>query len=217
GVGCDRLVLDDVVGEGKAALHLRHGGRVVGSEKRSMLDLVKLDRAQFAAWAAPSAANGGYRFDYWALPTSDDRAAALAVATDAMNDAPHGELEIEREPIAVEQLQKAERAAVELGMRGHFVAALTDSGEIAGYSNVFIFPGSMPMASVGATAVVAAHRGHGLGLRLKADLTLRLLELEPHMTSIETWNNGENEPMLRVNRMLGYELADEWNGFQYDL
>ena len=216
-LGCDRLVLDDVANAHNAALHLRHGARVVGSEKRSMLDLTKLDRAQFAAWAAPSDANGGYRLDYWATPTSDDRAAALATASDAMNDAPHGDLEIERDPIDVEQQQEAERAAMGLGMRGHFLAALTASGEIAGYSTVFIFPGEMPMASVGATAVVAAHRGHGLGLRLKADLTLRLLELEPHMTSIETWNNEENEPMLRVNRMLGYELADEWNGFQYDL
>jgi GNAT superfamily N-acetyltransferase len=87
----------------------------------------------------------------------------------------------------------------------------------AGFSNVNVFPGVMPMAGVGSTAVVAAHRGRGLGLRLKADLTLRLLEREGHLTSFETWNNEDNEPMLRVNRLLGYTLADEWNAFQYDL
>jgi len=215
--GCDRLVLDDPATDRNTALHLRHGARVVGSEKRSMLDLGTLDREQFTAWAAPSPANAGYRFEYWTEPTPDRLAAALAVARDAMNDAPHGDLEIERAPVDVEQQKQAELFSTSLGLRGHVVAALGPSGEIAGYSNVYVFPGVMPMASVGATAVVAAHRGHGLGLRLKADLTLRVLGLEPHLTSFETWNNEDNEPMLRVNRLLGYELADEWSGFQYDL
>ena len=217
GVGCDRLVLDDPATSRTTALHLRHGARVVGSEKRSMLDLKALDREQFAAWAAPSPANAGYRFEHWTEPTPDHLATALAVARDAMNDAPHGELQIEPAPFDPEQHREAERFAAALGVRGHVTAALATSGEIAGYSNVYVFPGAMPMASVGATAVVAAHRGHGLGLRLKADLTLRVLTLEPHLTSFETWNNDDNEPMLRVNRLLGYEFADQWNGFQYDL
>jgi GNAT superfamily N-acetyltransferase len=215
--GCDRLVLDHPSTDRYRALHLRHGARIVGSEKRSMLDLETLDREQFAAWAAPSAANAGYRFEHWTEPTPDRLVAALAVARDAMNDAPHGDLEIERAPVDVEQQKEAERFSTSLGIRGHLVAALTPSGEIAGYSSVYAFPGVMPMAGVGATAVVAAHRGHGLGLRLKADLTLHVLERETHLTSFETWNNEGNEPMLRINRLLGYELADEWNSFQYDL
>lgn len=216
-LGCDRLVLDDPATDRNTALHLRHGARVVGSEKRSMLDLTTLDREQFAAWAAPSPGNDGYRFEYWTEPTPDRLIAALAVARRAMNDAPHGDLQLESAPFDVEQQKQAELVSASLGMRGHVVAALAPSGEIAGYSNVYAFPGAMPMASVGGTAVVAAHRGHGLGLRLKADLTLRVLRLEPQLTSIETWNNEDNEPMLRVNRLLGYELADEWSGFQYDL
>lgn len=215
--GCDRLVLDDPASDRNAALHLRHGARVVGSDKRSMLDLKTLDREQFAKWAAPSPANDGYRFEYWTEPTPDHLAQAMAVARDAMNDAPHGALEIEHAPVDVEQQQAAERFAAALGIRGHVATAITAAGEIAGYSNVYAFPGVMPMASVGSTAVVTAHRGRGLGLRLKAALTLRVLDLEPHLTSFETWNNEDNEPMLRVNRLLGYELADVWSGFQYDL
>jgi RimJ/RimL family protein N-acetyltransferase len=215
--GCDRLVLDDPASERTTALHLRHGARVVGSEKRSMLDLAALDRDRFAAWAAPSAANADYRVAYWTEPTPDHFAAAFAVARDAMNDAPHGELEIERAPADLEQQRQGERFAAALGLRGHVLAAFAPSGEIAGFSSLHVFPGAMPMASVGSTAVVAAHRGRGLGLRLKADLTLRVLALEPRLTSLETWNDEANAPMLRVNRLLGYELADAWNTFQYEL
>lgn len=217
GIGCDRLVLDDPATDRNTALHLRHGARVVGREKRSMLDLKTLDHDRFAAWAAPSAANAGYRFEHWIEPTPDHLATPLAAARDAMSDAPHGDLQIEHAPVDVEQQKQAERFSASLGVRGYVAAALAPSGEIAGYSNVYVFPGVMPMASIRATAVVAAHRGHGLGLRLKAALTLRVLEREPHLTSFETWNDEDNEPMLRVNEVLGYELADRWRGFQYDL
>jgi GNAT superfamily N-acetyltransferase len=216
--GCDRLVLDDPTTDRNTALHLRLGAHVVGdgTERRSMLDLAAIDREQFAAWAAPSAANADYSFEHWIEPTPQDRVTALAVAREAMNDAPH-DLEIELPPVDVEQQRQAEIFAAAAGVRCHVVAAVTADGEIAGYSNVYVFPGVMPMGSVGSTAVVAAHRGHGLGLRLKADLTLRVGAQEPHLTSFDTWNNADNAPMLRVNRLLGYELADVWSIFQYDL
>ena len=50
------------------------------------------------------------------------------------------------------------------------------------------------------------HRGHGLGLRLKAANALRVMDELPNVTSVRTWNAASNEHMLAVNRQLGYTV-----------
>ena len=54
------------------------------------------------------------------------------------------------------------------------------------------------------TLVMREHRGHGLGLRMKAAGTLALMEGSPATTSVRTWNADDNAPMLAVNHALGF-------------
>jgi hypothetical protein len=96
------------------------------------------------------------------------------------------------------------------------VAAFTEDGEIAGMHETLVF-GDFRMADVGHTAVPAKFRGHGLGLRLKAVLSLALLDREPHVEVISTWNDADNLPMLRVNGTLGYVRTEAWSNWQFDL
>jgi RimJ/RimL family protein N-acetyltransferase len=51
------------------------------------------------------------------------------------------------------------------------------------------------------------HRGHGLGLWMKATMLQRVLAVRPEVTSIETGNADVNEHMLRINRRLGFRTA----------
>jgi GNAT superfamily N-acetyltransferase len=63
------------------------------------------------------------------------------------------------------------------------------------------------------TLVLREHRGHGLGLRLKAANALLLLDTLPAVKTIRTWNADDNAPMLSVNRALGYVVdgySREW-------
>jgi hypothetical protein len=63
------------------------------------------------------------------------------------------------------------------------------------------------------TLVMAEHRGHRLGLLIKA-ANLRALRRElPDVSWLCTWNAESNEPMLRVNRALGFHpvgRTTEW-------
>jgi GNAT superfamily N-acetyltransferase len=217
GHGCDRLVLDAPEAEGAAAFAEKHGGRLVGSDKRSMLDLRKLDRAQFEEWATPSADNAEYRSVRWADRAPEDLVASYVRARNAMDDAPHGDLELEVREGTVQEQREREAAAIRSGVSCHVLAAVAPDGSVAGFTQVFVSPGTFRMANIGDTAVVGAHRGHGLGLRLKAENTLWILDNVPHLDAIDTLNNEANEPMLRVNRQLGYEFADVWQGFQFEL
>jgi RimJ/RimL family protein N-acetyltransferase len=56
------------------------------------------------------------------------------------------------------------------------------------------------------TAVSRDHRGHRLGLLLKIEMMRWLAEDRPDVKTIETWNNADNEFMIRVNEALGYRL-----------
>ena len=63
------------------------------------------------------------------------------------------------------------------------------------------------------TLVLTEHRGHGLGLRLKAANVLRVMDELPQVTSVRTWNAASNTHMLAVNRRLGYVVdgySREW-------
>jgi hypothetical protein len=54
------------------------------------------------------------------------------------------------------------------------------------------------------TAVVRDHRGHRLGLLLKSGMNLWLADVEPQLSTVDTWNAESNDHMVAVNERLGY-------------
>ena len=56
------------------------------------------------------------------------------------------------------------------------------------------------------TSVVGAHRGHRLGLLLKADMLRWLAESEPRLATVDTFNAESNDHMVAVNERLGYRV-----------
>ena len=192
------------------------GGRMVDVERRAQVDLTEIDREQYKAWAAPSEKNAHYRIEAWAGPTPEHLLLPLVRAAQAMRDAPTGDLEIEHPAPDVDRRRRIERWFAAIGVRKHTIAAFTEDGTIAGLHGVFVVPGS-GTAEIGDTSVPAAFRGHGLGLRLKAAMSLRLLDSEPRIEVISTWNNVDNAPMLRVNDVLGFRTGEIWEQWQFDL
>ena len=64
------------------------------------------------------------------------------------------------------------------------------------------------------TSVVRAHRGHRLGLLLKADMMRWLAEAEPQLETLDTWNAESNDHMIGVNERLGYRVMGRELQFQ---
>jgi RimJ/RimL family protein N-acetyltransferase len=56
------------------------------------------------------------------------------------------------------------------------------------------------------TAVLAAHRGHGLGAWMKAANLQWLTADRPLVKRVQTSNAAENEHMLRVNDQVGFRV-----------
>ncbi len=86
------------------------------------------------------------------------------------------------------------------------VARHIESGDIVGFSELFVRKSDQESLFTSLTAVDRDHRGHALGKWLKADAILRGMERWPDATSIQTENAHSNAPMIGINREIGFEV-----------
>jgi GNAT superfamily N-acetyltransferase len=187
------------------------GGRRTGTERISLLELAEVDRADIGALAA--AEHPGYRLEAYTGALPDERVAAYAVAETAMNDAPHDDADLDAFVFTPGSVRADEAAAAERGEL-HRVLALDATDRIAGFTEVVAKPG---WSSQRDTAVVPAHRGHGLGLWLKAAMLVRLRTARPDVTALLTGNQESNRQMLAINDRLGFRTWAQVQEYQSDV
>jgi RimJ/RimL family protein N-acetyltransferase len=77
---------------------------------------------------------------------------------------------------------------------------------MAGLTQVFVDPAYPEWGHQGLTAVTRPHRGHRLGLLIKAAMLEWLAAEEPKLERVATDNAATNTYMIAVNEALGYEL-----------
>ena len=172
------------------------------------------DRAALAVIMAREGADDyaleGYVDD---MPTEwlDDR----AVLQQRMStDAPTDDLALEEEVWDVDRMrEKHERAGVRVRRIVESVARHVPLGRIVGFTKIAVSASEPELGYQQDTLVLTEHRGHALGLRLKAANVLRVMDELPAVRSVRTWNAASNEHMLAVNRSLGYVVdgySREW-------
>jgi mycothiol synthase len=156
-------------------------------------------------WLATGERAAGYSLVAYDVPCpSDDLARDFIHARHVMNDAPRYEGEAEA-TYTVEELLAVEAASIAADQRWWNLGVRHDpTGELVGISEVYL-PNKRPwIVFQGDTGVDPAHRGHGLGAWMKAVNHLRLRDEHPEVELVQTWNASSNEPMLRINRALGF-------------
>jgi GNAT superfamily N-acetyltransferase len=185
------------------------GQTVLRSEQRLPADRSGL----LEAVASPGAED--YRFESYVddMPEAwlDDR----AVLQQRMStDAPADDLEVEEEDWDAERLRASNARTRASGRRVvETVARHVPSGRLVGFTNVSVSAGEPDLGYQQDTLVMQEHRGHALGLRLKATNALLVMERLPDVTAIRTLNAASNDHMLAVNRRLGYVVdgySREW-------
>jgi GNAT superfamily N-acetyltransferase len=120
-------------------------------------------------------------------------------------DVPLGDLQLEEEDWDAERMRGEYDVLAAMGRRVvETVARHVPTGRLVGYTQVQVSPETPTLGYQQDTLVVREHRGHALGLRLKAANTLAVMEHLPELTAIRTWNADDNTHMLAVNQRLGY-------------
>lgn len=129
-------------------------------------------------------------------------------------DAPLDDLALEEEAWDADRLRETFARTLESGRRVvESVARHVPTGRLVAFTTIAVSAGSPDLGYQQDTLVLKEHRGHGLGLRLKAANALAVMDELPAVTSVRTWNAASNEHMLAVNRRLGYRVdgySREW-------
>ncbi len=131
----------------------------------------------------------------------------LVPLREAINDSP-GEGEFEA--YSPERIRGYERS-LELRRQTPYtiVARHRATGAPAGITMLCVHELRPAIAAQEDTSVLAAHRGHRLGLRMKLAM-LDWLRLErPDVESVDTWNAPGNAPMIAINEALGCRKVAE--------
>jgi predicted GNAT family acetyltransferase len=191
------------------------GGRNVSTVLAATLDLSEIDQDQYATWAAPSAHNAEYELLRWSGRCPEELAESYCAAQDAMHDQPAGEYAYEFARTEVEQMRADEERLTRYGAEHHVLAAVDGASQVAGFAEFVRYPDEPEAVDIWSTGVARHHRGHGLGLRLKAASTLWMRELNPAARLVGTANHEGNAAMLRINRTLGYQGAERWWTYEF--
>jgi GNAT superfamily N-acetyltransferase len=124
-------------------------------------------------------------------------------------------VEFEQEKWDVQRLRENETRAREQGRTVYTTVAVAPDGTLAAHTQAGVRGGDSDRAFQWDTLVLPEHRGHRLGLAVKAANMRALTAAHPGANRIDTWNAEQNGPMVAVNIDLGFEIieyAQEWQG-----
>ena len=159
-------------------------------------------RAEAEAVALPD-----YEVVSWIGPTPEEHRARVAELNRTLSaDAPTGELEWQEEVWDAERVRHSDELAHRTGYSVCTLAIHAATGDAAGFTLLHVHNAYPHRPEQWNTAVAAPHRGHRLGLLIKAVNLERLATANPDARYVVTWNAGENNHMLGINTRLGFRL-----------
>ncbi len=180
-----------------------------------MLYLDSLDHAGMAGQVrAATAGAAGYSVARLPGPTPPEHQDAVAAMYQVLNDAPQVSSSQQDEQWTAGRVAAEDQWHAARGNRVYAILARTGTNaQPAGLTRIVVRSAG-DLALQLETAVAAAHRGHRLGYLMKATMLSWLLEAEPQVRRISTFNTASNAHMIAVNAELGYIPVERWTFFE---
>lgn len=198
----------------------RHGFSLAQVNRVSVLEL-PVDAARLARFTDESRAAAGpdYRLHTWQDEIPEEWLDGFAMLETRMTtDAPNGDLDLDEDVWDADRV----RTLGEMHKRnrhGYLITAVehVPTGELAGHTMFLYRIEDRPYAFQWDTIVLRAHRGHRLGMLLKAVNLAELARVRPKTERIHTFNAEENEHMLAINVALGFRPSGGAAAYQRSL
>ncbi|MGH8876057.1 MAG: GNAT family N-acetyltransferase [Stackebrandtia sp.] len=192
----------------------KHGFTRRNVELRRNLDLPVAAETLDALAAEAEPFMDGYRVVSWRGQCPEEYAEQYAhLKSLLMTDAPTGDMEYETEVWDVERLRAEEAIVAKQGREILTSVAVAPDGSLAGHTQIAVPGHENGKTYQWDTLVLTVHRGHRLGLALKAANLRILCDQFPDRNRNVTWNAEQNGPMNSVNEKLGFravERLEEW-------
>jgi GNAT superfamily N-acetyltransferase len=159
----------------------------------------------------------GYSLVSWVGASAADTLDDQALLSAAMADAPR-DPGVEPEAWDAERIRDLERICLGSGQQFYSVAARHDAtGRLVAITQIFVEPDTPGWGFQMTTAVLPAHRGHRLGLLVKAEMLGLLAAREPAVRHILTGNALDNRHMIAINEQLGFTATSVYRNWDLDL
>lgn len=177
-------------------------------ERMSALDLTApgIDDRLRAARAGAEASAAGYRVVTWSLPTPEEYVEGYArMKARMVTDAPAAGMEFDDEVWDAARVRVHEAPYLESGSTMQVTAAQhVETGELAAFNELVVGGDHRAVSHQEDTLVLAAHRGHRLGMLVKTAGLVAWRERFPDTPRVITYNAEENRFMLSVNEAIGF-------------
>ncbi len=205
----------DGAGSAGAAFAQAHGYRLGLGDVQRRLDRPVPDDVldRLSAEAAPY--HVGYELRSWVGPVPDELAVRwLALSNSLMTEAPVGEMSYEVENADVAVLRDREASLARQGRTAFHTVALDAAGEVVAYTEIVHGVHDRSSAFQWGTLVRRDHRGHRLGLAVKAANHRLFQRHRPDVGRVTTWNAEVNDHMVAVNDRFGFRPVSRMGEFQ---
>ncbi|MFJ9963337.1 GNAT family N-acetyltransferase [Streptomyces avermitilis] len=160
----------------------------------------------------------GYELTRWDGTVPAHLAQTFADSRRAMDDMPMEDTDYGTVAWDVARVVAAATAIAERGELLHTVAAVDSTdGSIVGFSELVVPGDGRGDGQHYGTGVLPEHRGHGLGLWMKAESIRWARERHPELAGLLTDTADSNTPMIAINDSLGYRPTHTAVEYQLDL
>jgi GNAT superfamily N-acetyltransferase len=159
--------------------------------------------------------HAGYRFRQFTGRVPEELLEGYGTVLESvLIEAPLGELAYEAERYPPERI-RAEEDVLERASRERVATVAVDgTGACVAYSEIVVAAHEDGRGFQWGTLVLPEHRGHRLGLAVKARTLQRLAAERPGMRQVVTFNADVNPPMVAINDLLGFRPVERLGEFQ---
>ena len=156
-----------------------------------------------------------YRIRTWSGGVPADLVVSFAtIFASLMTEAPTGEVHREPEAVDVEAFLEEEELRTAQGRVPHTAVALDASGDVVAFTMVMTTSHEPGRGYQWGTVVARAHRGHRLGMAVKAANLRAAQQRDPLLHELFTYNAEVNAHMVAINDALGFRPVERLGEFQ---
>ncbi len=194
------------------------GFSVASTEVCRRLDLPVAD-GLLEGWIAEAAPyHTEYRIETFTGDIPEDLLPSVChVVNQLALDAPTGDIDMEAEQVTPEVWHQHVERGVKHGQVRHDTVAIDATGTAVAVTTLAISAADPGRMQQWATIVAREHRGHRLGLAVKAQNLRTAQRRHPDCTAVYTCNEESNGPMVDINERMGFKPLELMVEFQRKL